>query len=143
MQILMHENKNTPVSTSSLVIRTELIHQHALFLPHCSPVTLSSYPLPRGHHYPDFCVYHLLAFTSNFPTYLIILTRSSLYFQKLLQSCPTLCNPMDCSLLGSSVHGILQARILENAIQLQFLTFLDKSYQFLNKLPFFHLKLYF
>ena len=29
------------------------------------------------------------------------------------QSCPTLCNPMDCSLPGSSVHGILQARILE------------------------------
>ena len=32
---------------------------------------------------------------------------------KLLQSCPTLCNPMDCSLPGSSVHGSLQARILE------------------------------
>ena len=32
---------------------------------------------------------------------------------KLLQSCPTLCNPMDCSLPGSSVHGILQARIVE------------------------------
>ena len=32
---------------------------------------------------------------------------------KSLQSCPTLCNPMDCSLPGSSVHGILQARILE------------------------------
>ena len=29
------------------------------------------------------------------------------------QSCPTLCNPMDCSLPGFSVHGILQARILE------------------------------
>ena len=29
------------------------------------------------------------------------------------QSSPTLCNPMDCSLPGSSVHGILQARILE------------------------------
>ena len=29
------------------------------------------------------------------------------------QSCPTLCNPMDYSLPGSSVHGILQARILE------------------------------
>ena len=27
--------------------------------------------------------------------------------------CLTLCDPMDCSLLGSSVHGILQARILE------------------------------
>ena len=29
------------------------------------------------------------------------------------QSCPVLCNPMDCSPPGSSVHGILQARILE------------------------------
>ena len=29
------------------------------------------------------------------------------------QSCPTLCDPMDCSPPGSSVHGILQARILE------------------------------
>ena len=34
---------------------------------------------------------------------------------KLLQSCPTLCDPMDCSPSGSSVHGILQARILERA----------------------------
>jgi len=30
-----------------------------------------------------------------------------------LQSCSTLCDPMDCSPPGSSVHGILQARILE------------------------------
>ena len=29
------------------------------------------------------------------------------------QLCPTLCNPMDCSPPGSSVHGILQAKILE------------------------------
>ena len=29
------------------------------------------------------------------------------------QSCPTLCDPVDCSPPGSSVHGILQARILE------------------------------
>ena len=32
---------------------------------------------------------------------------------KLLQSCPTLCDPIDCSPLGFSVPGILQARILE------------------------------
>ena len=32
---------------------------------------------------------------------------------KLLQSCPTLCDPVDCSLPGSSVHGICQARVLE------------------------------
>ena len=32
---------------------------------------------------------------------------------KLLQLCLTLCDPVDCSSPGSSVHGILQARILE------------------------------
>ena len=32
---------------------------------------------------------------------------------KSLQSCATLCDPRDCSPPGSSVHGILQARILE------------------------------
>ena len=32
---------------------------------------------------------------------------------KLLQSCPTLCDPMDCSLPGSFVLGILQARTVE------------------------------
>ena len=32
---------------------------------------------------------------------------------KVAQSCPTLCDPMDGSLPGSSVHGIFQARVLE------------------------------
>ena len=32
---------------------------------------------------------------------------------EVAQSCPTLCNPVDCSLVGSSVHGILQARTRE------------------------------
>ena len=32
---------------------------------------------------------------------------------EVAQSCPTLCDPMDCSLLGPSVHGIFQARVLE------------------------------
>ena len=37
----------------------------------------------------------------------------SFWCAKLLQLCPTLCDPMDCSLPGCSVHRILQARILE------------------------------
>ena len=42
---------------------------------------------------------------------------------KSLQSCPTLCDPMDCSLPGFSVHGILQARTLEwIAISFSFLS---------------------
>ena len=32
---------------------------------------------------------------------------------EVAQSCPTLCDPMDCSLPGSSIHGIFQARILD------------------------------
>ena len=32
---------------------------------------------------------------------------------EITQSCPTLSNPMDCSLPGSSIHGIFQARVLE------------------------------
>ena len=32
---------------------------------------------------------------------------------KPLQLCPTLCDPMDCSLSGSSIHGIFQTRVLE------------------------------
>ena len=34
-------------------------------------------------------------------------------YAKLLQLSLTLCDPMDCSLAGSSVHGVLQAGILE------------------------------
>ena len=33
--------------------------------------------------------------------------------KEVTQSCPTLSDPMDCSLPGSSVHGIFQARVLE------------------------------
>ena len=49
-----------------------------------------------------------------------------IYIYKLLcvcvlvaKSCPTLCNPIDCSPPGPSVHGILQARIL-NMIVISF-----------------------
>ena len=35
---------------------------------------------------------------------------------EVAQSCPTLSNPMDCSLPGSPVHGIFQARVLEWAL---------------------------
>ena len=36
-----------------------------------------------------------------------------IYESEVTQSCPTLCDPMDCSLPGSSVHGIFQAIVLE------------------------------
>ena len=44
--------------------------------------------------------------TINFSTKVAVLCL-------VAQSCPTLCDSMNCSLPGSSVHGILQARTLE------------------------------
>ena len=59
-----------------------------------------------------YCTYIIDIYTAFIKTkykngYLI------LCYAKLLQSCLTLCDPMDCSPQGSSLHGILQARILE------------------------------
>ena len=50
-------------------------------------------------HHPD-CTFALPSLTDV------------LWYAKPLQLYPTLCNCVDCSLPGSSVHGILQARIL-------------------------------
>ena len=44
---------------------------------------------------------------------------------EVAQSCPTLCDPMDCSLPGFSVCGILQARILKWVA----ISFSRRSYQ--------------
>ena len=43
----------------------------------------------------------------------IIQTGLSNKVTEIAQSCPTLCDPMDCSLPGFSVHGIFQAIVLE------------------------------
>ena len=48
--------------------------------------------------FPQFMIHTVIGFESE---------------SEVAQSCLTLCDPMDCSPPGSSVHGILQARILE------------------------------
>ena len=45
----------------------------------------------------------------------------SIHRSEVAQSCPTLCNAMDCSLQSFSVHGIFQARVLEWVATLAFL----------------------
>ena len=66
--------------------------------------------MERAAHFSEspvlICVLHL---PDAFASYLI----NTCVCAMLLQSCLTLCDPTDCSLPGSSVHGILQARILE------------------------------
>ena len=52
---------------------------------------------------------------------------------EVAQSCPTLSDPMDCSLPGSSIHGIFQARVLEwGAIAFSKITYYGKDQLFLN-----------
>ena len=57
----------------------------------------------------NFCVCVHFFVHSFKPIYLATVKVKML----IAQSGPTLCDPVDCSLPGSSVHGILQARILE------------------------------
>ena len=52
---------------------------------------------------------------------------------EVAQSCPTLCDPIDCSLSGSSVHGIFQARVLEWIAMSNFQLIKDLLYFFLNE----------
>ena len=57
----------------------------------------------------DSCRFY--RYYSLLPTF--IMERNTAAAAKSLQSCPTLCNPIDCSPPGSAVPGILQARALE------------------------------
>ena len=64
----------------------------------------------------DFFLSHDLSLFCSFCSLLISLLSFNIMFDHACmhaQSCPTLCNPTDYSLPGSSVHGMSQARILE------------------------------
>ena len=71
---------------------SQLNHQNGVLLP-AGALTSTKYALLSKQ------------FNSKFMSFLL----SS---AKWIQWCPTLCNPMDCSPPGSSLHGVFQARIL-------------------------------
>ena len=68
---------------------------------------------------PDsgFCSHRVITYMQQNPCHKVTMdnvpTSQTGAHAMSLQLCPTLCDPMDRSLPGSSVHGILQARILE------------------------------
>ena len=59
------------------------------------------------------CITILSCFCSSVIWFLLLTERIYMLCAKMLQLCTTLCDPMNWSPLGSSVHGILQVRILE------------------------------
>ena len=75
--------------------------QHLIWLSFTGLISMYQ-PGKKMHHPQQDSIYY----PSFFPLHECMAAKS-------LQSCPTLCDPMDCSPPGSSVHGILQARILE------------------------------
>ena len=95
------------------------------YSPHLLHVSAQKPPPPWGLPWPFCRTWHLLsptpthrlsggcrpALQSYFP--LLHLPWFSVHVRLVAQSCPMLCDPLDYSPPGSSVHGILQARILE------------------------------
>ena len=59
---------------------------------------------------------YILGIPSSYQIYYLRSSSCSLCCCLIAKSCPTLCDPMDCSPPGSSVHGISQARILESVV---------------------------
>ena len=80
-------------------------------LSHFSCVRLCATPETAAHQAPPSLGFSRQEHWSGlpFPSPMHERERES----EVAQSCPTLSDPMDCSLPGSSVHGIFQARILE------------------------------
>ena len=86
----------------------QLISYMILYMFQChSPKSSHPLPLPQG---PTYCSIYLCLFC--FLTYRVIVTiflnsMKSESESEVAQSCLTVCNPMDCSSPGPSVHGIL------------------------------------
>ena len=82
-----------------------------MLLSHFSRVQLCATPEMAAHHAPPS-----LGFSRQEPgvgCHFLLQCLKVKSESEVAQSCPTLSDPMDCSPPGSSIHGILQARVLE------------------------------
>ena len=78
-----------------------------LLLSHFSRVQLCATPETAAHQAPPSLGFSRQEHWSGLPF------PSPMHEGEVAQSCPTLHDPMDCSLQGSSIHGIFQAKVLE------------------------------
>ena len=105
VQALSHTDSLNSASSRSLraVPVVDFLPSTTKNLPRSLPA-LVSVPISRWNLvYMVECIYYITLFSG-------VYTESE---REVAQSCPTLCGPVDCSPSGSSIHGILQARILE------------------------------
>ena len=80
-----------------------------LLLSHFSRVQFCATPWTAAHQAPQSLGFSRQEYWSGLPFNSPVHKSES----DVSQSCPTLSEPMDCSLPGSSVHGIFQARVLD------------------------------
>ena len=101
-------------SSQTIPLAIYCINPYALKpLPELSPRPNMPY-LQTGLPSTHVCISWFTALCSRVSCHpLLTLLEHSCVCVNLLLSCPTLCDSMDCSPPGSSVHGILHARILE------------------------------
>ena len=68
-----------------------------------------------SHLLPEFSFKNIYSHVQYIESYAFVYELESILVceSEVAQLCPTLCDPMDCSPPGSSIHGIFQARILE------------------------------
>ena len=92
-----------PVSTSASLLLPLLL----LLLSHFSRVWLCATPQTAVHQAPPSLGFSRQEHWNGLPF------PSPMRESEVTLSCPTLWDPMDCSLPGSSIHGIFQARVLE------------------------------
>ena len=86
------------------------MHLLLLLLSRFSRVRLCVTPFTAAHQAPLSLGFFRQEHWSGLPFPSPIKVKSE---NEVVQSCPTLSDPMDCSLPGSSIHGILQVRVLE------------------------------
>ena len=95
------------LQVSMLRLSAMLLLLLLLLLSHFSRVRLCATPQTAAHQAPPSLGFSRQEQWSGLPF------PSPMRESKVAQSCPTLSDPMDCSLPGSSIHGIFQARVLE------------------------------
>ena len=98
----------TPGKQANLALEYRMKHQQQLLLlSHFSGVRLCATSETAAHQAPPSLGFSRQEHWSRLPF------PSPMHESEVAQSCPTPSDPMDCSLPGSSVHGISQARVLE------------------------------
>ena len=107
-----------PLGKPHLYVKMKNILQEHIYKLFPPAIMTRSAVLASVHWACPECPVHFRVLSTRLRTFLCIISYHLLHIplrceSEVAQSCPALCDPMDYSLSGSSIHGIFQARVLE------------------------------